>query len=126
MLDGLEGLKPIEEFTLADMETVGLILRGDSVADWFRLALSDEDEARALLEAQEFRPDEPSDRARLEKIKNEAITFLRRHFDFPMPSAGGEEVQRQEKLRWLYAVRQSVFDGGLMAHRPNADAVLIG
>lgn len=85
MLDGLEGLKPIEEFTLADMETVGLILRGDSVADWFRLALSDEDEARALLEAQEFRPDEPSDRARLEKIKNEAITFLRRHFDFPIP-----------------------------------------
>jgi len=85
MLDGLEGFKQIEEFSLSDMETVGLILRGDSVADWFRLALKDEDEARSLLEAQEFRPDEPSDRARLEKIKNEAISFLRRHFNFPIP-----------------------------------------
>lgn len=85
MLDGLEGFKQIEEFSLSDMETVGLILRGDSVADWFRLALKDEEEARSLLEAQEFRPDEPSDRARLEKIKNEAISFLRRHFNFPIP-----------------------------------------
>jgi uncharacterized protein (TIGR04552 family) len=78
-------LKPLDEFTLSDMETVSLILRGDSVADWHRLNLTTEDQARELLEAQEFHPDEPSDRARLEKIKNEAISYLRRHFDFPIP-----------------------------------------
>ncbi len=85
MLDSPERLKPLEEFTLADLETVGLILRGDSGADWHRLNLADDEEARAVLEAQEFHPDEPSDRARLEKLKNEAISYLRRHFDFPIP-----------------------------------------
>lgn len=85
MFEGPGRLKPLEEFTAADLETVRLILRGDSVVDWHRLYLTSEAEARALLEAQEFRPDEPSDRARLEKIKNEAISFLRRHFDFPIP-----------------------------------------
>jgi uncharacterized protein (TIGR04552 family) len=85
MLEGPGTLKQLEEFSLSDLEVVELILRGDSVADWHRLHLRSEAEARALLEAHEFRPDEPSDRARLEKIKNEAISFLRRHFDFPIP-----------------------------------------
>lgn len=78
-------LKPLDEFSLSDLETVGLILRGGTVADWYRLNLSSEAEARTLLESQELHLDEPSDRARMEKIKNEAISYLRRHFDFPVP-----------------------------------------
>jgi uncharacterized protein (TIGR04552 family) len=78
-------LKRIEEFTLPELESVRLILRGDSVIDWHRLNLETESEARGLLEAQEFRPDDPADRARLESIKNEAIAYLRRHFEFPIP-----------------------------------------
>lgn len=85
MIDGPGQLKRIEDFTLFDAETVKLILRGDSVVDWHRLNLEGAEQAREFLEAQEFRPDEPSDRARLETIKNEAISFLRRHFDFPIP-----------------------------------------
>jgi uncharacterized protein (TIGR04552 family) len=85
MVDIPGRLKSLEELTLMDLETVGLILRGDSAADWHRLNLVNEQEARELLEAHEFHPDEPSDRARLEKIKNEAISYLRRHFDFPIP-----------------------------------------
>jgi uncharacterized protein (TIGR04552 family) len=79
-------LKRIDEFTLMDLESVRLILRGDSVIDWHRLNLEDEAEARAVLLAEEFRPDEPRDRARLESIKNEAIAYLRRHFEFPIPT----------------------------------------
>ncbi len=79
-----------------ELESVRLILRGDSVVDWHRLHLANEDEARALLITQEFRPDEPADRARLESIKNEAIAYLRRHFEFPIPrpvaSASVEEL----------------------------------
>jgi uncharacterized protein (TIGR04552 family) len=85
MVDGTGQLKRIEEFDLFDAETVKLILRGNSVVDWHRLNLQTEGQARELLEAMEYRPDEPPDRARLEKIKNEAISFLRRHFDFPIP-----------------------------------------
>src|SRR5437879_2706496 len=83
---GVGRLKPVDEFKLMDLEAVRLILRGDSVIDWHRLHLEDEAEARAFLETQEFRTDEPADRARLEAIKNEAIAYLRRHFEFPIPS----------------------------------------
>ncbi|MCU0690810.1 MAG: TIGR04552 family protein [Polyangiaceae bacterium] len=86
MPDTARGLKPIQEFNLSDAETVKLILNGESAVDWHRLNLQDEAQAREMLEAQEFRPDEPSDRARLERVKNEAISYLRRHLDFPIPN----------------------------------------
>lgn len=80
-----EHLKPLDTFTLADLEAVRLVLRGDSVIDWHRLNLSTEDEARRFLEAHELDPDDAADRARMESVKNEAIAFLRRQFDFPIP-----------------------------------------
>lgn len=78
-------LKRLEEFSLSDLEGVSLVLRGESVIDWHRLDFADEESARRFLLAQEFRPDEPADDARLESIKNEAIAYLRRNFDFPIP-----------------------------------------
>ena len=78
-------LKLLDEFTLTEIEAVRLILRGDSIIDWQRLHFADDDEARRFLITQEFRPDEAADRARLESIKNEAIAYLRRHFEFPIP-----------------------------------------
>ena len=41
--------------------------------------------AKRFLLAQGFQTDEPADRARLEGIKSEAIAYLRRHFEFPIP-----------------------------------------
>jgi hypothetical protein len=78
-------LKRLDEFTLQELEAVRLMLRGESVIDWHRLQLVDADEARRFLVTQEFRPDEPADRSRLESIKNESIAYLRRHFEFPIP-----------------------------------------
>jgi uncharacterized protein (TIGR04552 family) len=78
-------LKPLDEFTLADLEAVRLLLRGDSVIDWHRLNFKDEAEVRDFLIAQEFHPDEPADRARMNAIKAEAVSFLRRHFEYPIP-----------------------------------------
>lgn len=80
-----EGLKELDEFTVADLEAVRLALRGDSVIDWHRLNFSDEDEVRDFIRAQEFYPDEPADRARMNAIKAEAISYLRRHFEYPIP-----------------------------------------
>jgi uncharacterized protein (TIGR04552 family) len=79
-------LKRLEEFTLSDLESVRLILRGDSVVDWHRLNFEKDADATAFLHEQEFHPDEPADRARLERLKNEAISYLRRHFEFPIPA----------------------------------------
>src|ERR1700733_13932570 len=78
-----ERLKRLDEFTLADLESVRLVLRGDSVIDWHRLNLTADDEVEDLLRAQEFPPDEPADRARMAAIKNEAVSYLRRHFEYP-------------------------------------------
>ena len=80
-----ERLKRIGEFSLADLEAVRLLLRGDSVIDWHRLNFENEEEAREFIISQEFRPSDPADRARMEAIKNEAVSYLRRHFEFPIP-----------------------------------------
>src|SRR5579871_6079902 len=80
-----ERLKRLDEFTVADLEAVRLVLRGDSVIDWHRLNFQSEDEANELLVAQELHPTEPADRARMETVKNEAISYLRRHFEYPIP-----------------------------------------
>src|ERR1700761_467281 len=79
-------LKRLEEFKLSDLESVRLILRGDSIIDWHRLNFEDEREATSFLVEQEFHPTEAADRARLERLKNEAISYLRRHFEFPIPA----------------------------------------
>ena len=78
-------LKRLDEFTLHDLESVRLILRGDSVVDWHRLNLQSEADARKLLSAQEFRTSDPQDRVRLDAIRNDAVSYLRRQFDFPIP-----------------------------------------
>lgn len=93
---GVDRLKRLDEFTVMDLEAVRLILRGDSVVDWHRLHYTSEEEARDFLVAQEFHPDEPADRERLETIRDEAIAYLRRNFDFPIPkpvaAASAEEI----------------------------------
>ncbi|MBN9161850.1 MAG: TIGR04552 family protein [Myxococcales bacterium 68-20] len=78
-------LKALDEFTLADLEAVRLVLRGDSVIDWHRLNFEGDREVRDFCVAQEFNPDEPADRARMNAIKSEAINYLRRHFEYPIP-----------------------------------------
>lgn len=83
--DSVGRLKRLDELSLMDLESVKLILRGDSVIDWHRVHFDGPDGPAAMLRAEEFRPDDPNDRARLDAIKNEAINYLRRHFDFPIP-----------------------------------------
>lgn len=68
-----------------DLESVRLILRGDSAIDWHRLHFTHPDDANAFLLAQEFQPEIPSDLQRLEMIRDEAIAYLRRNFYFPIP-----------------------------------------
>lgn len=85
--DGVGRLKRIDELSLMDVESVRLILQGESIVDWHRLNFRSPEEARSFLETQEFRLEEPADRARLESVKNQAIAFLRRHFEFPIPGA---------------------------------------
>jgi uncharacterized protein (TIGR04552 family) len=83
----VDSLKPLTDWSLADLESVRLLLRGDSVIDWHRLNLATDDDVRAILSGNEFSLDETTDRARITRIKDEAIEYLRRHFEFPIPKA---------------------------------------
>ncbi|MCL2777559.1 MAG: TIGR04552 family protein [Polyangiaceae bacterium] len=94
-----EQLKTLEEFSLADLEAVRLTLRGDSVVDWHRLNFKDDSEIRDLILAHEFHPDEPTDRSRMDAIKFEAVNYLRRHFEYPIPKP--VEQASIEELFWL-------------------------
>jgi uncharacterized protein (TIGR04552 family) len=80
-----EGLKRLEDFTLADLEAVRLILRGDSVIDWHRLNFKTPEQVRDVILSQELRPNEPADQQRMLRVKLEAIGYLRRHLEYPIP-----------------------------------------
>ncbi|MEM6787699.1 MAG: TIGR04552 family protein [Myxococcota bacterium] len=80
-------LKRLEDFSLTDLESVWLILSGRSVIDWRRLNLESEHDTRVLLGAQGFIPDDGGDRVRLEALRDDAVDYLRRQFQFPIPKA---------------------------------------
>ncbi len=78
-------LRDLSDFTLADVEGIRVLLRGGSVVDWHRLNFDDEQQAREFLRVHELDLDDPRDRDRAEEVKQDAIEYLRRHFDFPVP-----------------------------------------
>lgn len=77
--------RPLSAFRLADLEAVRLVLRGGSVIDWHRLNFQSEQEALEFIAAQEIDWHRSDDRERIEMVKREAISYLRRNLDFPIP-----------------------------------------
>jgi uncharacterized protein (TIGR04552 family) len=82
---GVERLIGLEQFTLADLEALRLILHGDSVIDWRRLDFETEEATHDFLRSQELEPRHPQDRARMDHVKSESIAYLRRQFEYPIP-----------------------------------------
>lgn len=80
-------LRTLDELSLAELEAIRLVLRGGSVIDWHRLNFVEPREVHEFLAAQELDLTQPADYARAEAIKNSAISYLRRNFDFPIPKA---------------------------------------
>ena len=77
--------RPLTALRVADLEAIRLLLRGGSVIDWHRLDFEDMEQVQRFLRAQEIDLGDASDRARSEAVKNSAIAYLRRNFDFPIP-----------------------------------------
>ena len=83
--DEVERLTLLDQFTLGDLEAIRLILRGDSIIDWRRLSFASDEQVKEFLLAQELRPDDSADCARMEHVKSESIAYLRRQFEYPIP-----------------------------------------
>jgi uncharacterized protein (TIGR04552 family) len=78
-------LRRLAEFGLADIEAVRLILTGGSVIDWQRLNLGEPADARRFVENHELQLDAPRDRAFIQQVQRESVSYLRRHFNFKIP-----------------------------------------
>jgi uncharacterized protein (TIGR04552 family) len=91
------------ELTLADIDAVRLLLRGDSVIDWHRLNYADHAEVDRFLRLNEFDPDSDEEMARLEDVRSDAVEYLSRAFAMAIP----DEVAADLPARDLFLVASS-------------------
>ena len=91
------------ELTLADIDAVRLLLRGDSVIDWHRLNYADHAEVDRFLRLNEFDPDSDEEMARLEDVRSDAVEYLSRAFAMAM----ADEVAADLPARDLFLVASS-------------------
>jgi uncharacterized protein (TIGR04552 family) len=68
-----------------DTDSIRLLLRGDSVVDWHKLAFSDYAEVDRFLRLNEFDPESEDEMNRLEEIRADAVEYLTRAFSVTVP-----------------------------------------
>ncbi len=98
-----------DQWTLGDLERMRLILRGGSVIDWRRLHFQSREEVDRYLRLCLFEPDDPFDRARLQRILDEAVDYLRTAFRYHVADA----VARPQDVRELFLLASGVGDARL-------------
>jgi uncharacterized protein (TIGR04552 family) len=91
------------ELTLADVDAVRLLLRGDSVIDWHQLSYADHAEVDRFLRLNEFDPESDEEMGRLEDIRADSVDYLARAFAMAIP----EEVAADLPARDLFLVASS-------------------
>src|SRR5205823_13194069 len=87
-----------DRWTLGDLERMRLILGGGSVIDWRRLHFQTKEEVDHYLRLCLSEPDDPFDRARLQRILDEAVAYLRPSFRYRV----AEEVARPRQVQDLF------------------------
>jgi uncharacterized protein (TIGR04552 family) len=76
----------VTDFTLGDVETVRLILKGGSVIDWYRLNFQSLDEVKRFLRVNEFDLGRRSDEDRLVELRRQAAEYLARNLRYKIPA----------------------------------------
>lgn len=92
-----------DELTLADIEAIRLLLRGESVIDWHRLNFADHEEVDRFLRLNEFDPESEDEMGRLEDVRADAVDYLSRAYAMAIP----EEVAADLSARDLFLVASS-------------------
>jgi uncharacterized protein (TIGR04552 family) len=91
------------ELTLADTDSVRLMLRGDSVIDWHKLNFQDHAEVDRFLRLNEFDPESEAEMERFEDIRSDAVDYLARAYAMAIP----DEVAGDLPARDLFLVASS-------------------
>ena len=92
-----------DELTLADVEAMRLLLRGESVIDWHRLNYADHAEVDRFLRLNEFDPESDEEMGWLEDVRAEAVDYLARAYAMAIP----DEVAADLPARDLFLVASS-------------------
>lgn len=78
--------KPLElRLQLQDVESLRVLLTGESVIDWQRLAFHENTEVDRFLATHGILPDSPEDRERLRYVYNEAVSYLEEQLRIRFP-----------------------------------------
>lgn len=94
----------LAELSPADIEALRILLRGDSVVDWHRLAFTDHAEVDRFLRLNEFDPGSDDELARLDELREEAVEYLARAFQLAVPDDVAGDVAARDLF--LIASRQ--------------------
>lgn len=71
-----QGPLALDELDLQDVQEIQLLLRGDSIVDWHRLALRDESDVRRLMALNGVDMDNEDDCAHVAKVRREAVDYI--------------------------------------------------
>jgi uncharacterized protein (TIGR04552 family) len=98
-----------DHWTLGDLERMRLILRGGSVIDWRKLHFQSREEVDRYLRLCLFEPGDPFDRARLQRILDESVDYLRTMFRYQVADA----VAHPKDVHELFLLASGVGDARL-------------
>ena len=94
----LSGLPPGFRLSLADLEAVRLVLRGDSVIDWNKAVFPDLAAVDHYLRLHRLDWQDPEDRRRVEYVHIQAISYLEEHLGLRFPA----EIKVPQDVRQVF------------------------
>lgn len=86
----------LAEFELADLENIRLLLRGDSVVDWHRLAFTDHAAVDRFLRLCELDPTSEAELDRLEALRTDAVDYLTRVYQLALSPEVTDDVPARD------------------------------
>lgn len=89
---------PLARFDIHDLETIRLLLRGNSVVDWVRLHIKSDEEIDAFIRVNELDPDDREDRARLTDLMRRSVAYLEQHLRYKVPAS----IREADDVRVLF------------------------
>ncbi|MFL5250516.1 MAG: TIGR04552 family protein [Myxococcales bacterium] len=95
-----------EEWSLGDLETLRLVLRGGSVIDWRRVHFATKEEVDRYLRLCLFEPEDPFDRARLQDVLDQAVQYLRMTFRYRVAEEVAHPRQIEDLFLWASGVKE--------------------
>lgn len=79
-----------------EVSAIRSLLRGESVIDWHRLDFTSPEQVARFLRLNEFHVEVPADMDYLERLRAEAVNYLRRTFGLTLPARLAERVPAKD------------------------------